>query len=49
MRHVTFSDDNVLSCIVSTGNFCRLDTALHQVDKVQDFIFFLVMNKEKTR
>ena len=49
MRHITFPDDNIfMSCIVSTGQFCRLDTALHLADKVHDCSYFLFMNnKEK--
>ena len=37
MQYISFLDnDNVLSCVVSTGHFCRLDTVLHSGDRVQD-------------
>ena len=34
---IAFPDDeNVLGCVVSLGNFCRLDTALYPVNKIQE-------------
>ena len=47
--YITFPDDeNVLDCIVSSGHFCRIDTALHQVNRIQEYsYFFFKDNKEK--
>ena len=48
MIWIAFPDgDNIMSCIVSMGHFCRPDTALYPVDKVKDFCYFLFMKKEK--
>ena len=45
MLYISFlEDDNVLSCVVFTGYFCRLDTALHSADKVQDYSWFCFEN-----
>ena len=39
-----------LNCIVYTGDFCGLDTALHPVDRVQDCSYFLFeKDKEKIK
>ena len=41
LHYISFpNDENVLSCIVSAGHFCRLDTALHPVNRVQEGSFF---------
>ena len=51
MQYITFvDDDNMLSCIVSTGHFCILDTVLHIADRVQDCSYcFSENNKEKIK
>ena len=37
-----------LSCVVSSGHFCRLNTALHPVNRIQECSYFLFQgNKEK--
>ena len=48
---ITFPDDqNILSCVASSGHFCRLDTALHPVNKIQECSCFLFKDvKEKVR
>ena len=39
---------NVLGCVVSSGHFCRLDTPLHPVNKIQECHYFLFEDdKEK--
>ena len=49
LHYISFPDDkNVLCCTVSSGHFCRLDTALHQVDGIPDCSYFLLkMTGEK--
>ena len=49
MRYITFpDDDNTLSCIVSTGQVCRLYTTLHVEDRILDCSSFIIENnKEK--
>ena len=42
-------DDNVLHFRMSTVHFCRLDTALHPADRVQDCSFLLENDKEKIK
>ena len=41
LRHLMFpDDDNILSCRVSTGHSCCLDTALHWADKPKTVVIF---------
>ena len=51
MQYITLAnDDSVSSCIVSTGNICRLNTALLPADRVQDCSYFpSENNKEKIK
>ena len=48
MRYITLPDgDNTLSCIVSTGHFCRLDNAIHWADRAQNCSSFLFENNNE--
>ena len=48
MHYITFpDDDNLLSCVFSSGHFCRLDAALHLVDKIQECSYFLFEDDEE--
>ena len=47
LHYITFPDDeNVLSCLVSSGHFSRLDTTLHPINKIQESIFYLKMTEK---
>ena len=44
LHHITFLvGETSLSCIVSSGPFCRIDTALHPVDRVQECSYFIFL------
>ena len=48
LHYISFPDnENVLHCIVSSGNFSRLDNALLPVDKIQECNHFLFENDKE--
>ena len=48
LHYITFPDDeNVLSFVVSSYHLCRLNTALHPVDKIQECSYFLFDGDEE--
>ena len=48
LHYITFPDNENVFCVVSSGHFCRLDSALHAVNKILECRYFLFEDdKEK--
>ena len=46
-KHIIFpEDDYVLSCMISAGQFCRLNITPHPIDYTQDYHFYLFKNDQ---